>query len=269
MTAMVKQTKKRDRFMISPPSAISKSSSSSPVTPPSPSAAGQEDEYESALSFLRDFRLKRVAACASSSDAFNDFRRMAPLYTIIESDAEGRGSLDEYELSDELSLAFNVVADDETCDDAASLPRMKKTAKTKCLLDLVDASSGESMSLASSLLCSCRSDGSIVPSHDYDFYFDLHDSRVNCSFGRDRKRQLDETMHDQYIGKNGGVLSGGEILEATLLLSSHVDVSTENIHCISMFDMHNVAIGTMGENEVIRPGDGFDAFLDFLRRPDR
>ena len=31
-----------------------------------------------------------------------------------------------------------------------------------------------------------------------------------------------------------------------------------------MLDMHDTAIGTMGEKEAIRPGDGFDAFLDFL-----
>jgi hypothetical protein len=173
MTAMVKQTKKRDRFMISPPSAISKSSSSSPVTPPSPSAAGQEDEYESALSFLRDFRLKRVAACASSSDAFDDLRRMAPLYTIIESDAECRGSFVEDELSEEFSQTLSVIAHDETYDNAASSPRMKKTAKSKCLLDFVDAIYGGSSSSASSSSFSSAGDDSILTSHDYDHYFDL------------------------------------------------------------------------------------------------
>ena len=118
MTAMAKQTKERERFMISPPSAITKHSSTSPVTPPSPSGvAGQEDEHEKALS----------AACASSSDAMNDLRREERLYAIIESDAEdvrggGDGSFIENELSDEFSLALNVVSDDETCDDAASSP---------------------------------------------------------------------------------------------------------------------------------------------------
>jgi len=151
MTAMAEQTKKLDRFIISPPSAITKYSSTSPITPPLPSGvAGQEDEYERALSSLRDFRLKRVAACASSSDAFDDLRRMAPLFTIIESDAEIWGSFVEDELSDELSLALNVVAHDETCDNAASSPRMKKSAKSNCLLDFVDTTYGGSPPSASS-----------------------------------------------------------------------------------------------------------------------
>jgi len=110
----------------------------------------------------------------------NDLRREQRLFAIVESDAEdvrggGDGSFVENELSDEFSLALNVVSDDETCDDATSSPRMKKTATSKCLLDLVDDSSGESPSLASSSVCSCMSDDSIVPSHDYDIYFDLHD----------------------------------------------------------------------------------------------
>ena len=83
------------------------------------------------------------------------------------------------------------------------------------------------------------------------------------------EKTTDETMHEQNIsGKNGGVLSGGEVLDRRN--SSHdVDVSAENINCISTFNMHDMAIGNMGERESIRPGDGFDAFLDFLRRPDR
>ena len=166
MTAMVKQTKERERFMISPPSAITKHSSTSPVTPPSPSGvAGQEDEHEKALS----------AACASSSDAFDGLRRMAPLYTIIESDAEIWGSFVEDELSDELSLALNVIADYETCDNAASSPRMKKSAKSNCLLDFVDAICGGSPPSASSSSWSSAGGDSMLTSHDNDFYFDLHD----------------------------------------------------------------------------------------------
>ena len=159
--------------MISPPSAITKSSASSPGTPPLPSAVGQEDEYESALSFLRDFRSKRVAACASSSDAFDDLRRMGSLYTIIESDTERRGSFVEDELSEEFSQTLSVIADDETSNNAASSPRMKKTAKSKCLLDFVDAIYGGSPSSALSSSCSSSSGGSILSSHDYDHYFDL------------------------------------------------------------------------------------------------
>ena len=172
-TAMVKQNKKRDRFMISPPSAITKSSACSPGTPPLPSAAGQEDEYESALSFLRNFRSKRVAACASSSDAFDDLSRMGPLYTIIESDDERRGSFVEDELSEEFSQTLSVIADDETSNNTASSPRMKKTAKSKCLLDFVDVIYGGSPSSASSSSCSSSSGESILSSHDYDHYFDL------------------------------------------------------------------------------------------------
>jgi hypothetical protein len=152
---MAKQSKKRDRLMISPPSATSKSTSS-PITPPSPSAAGLDDEYERALAFLRDFRSKRVAAFASSSDAFNDLRWKAPLHVIIESEAEEIGggedsSSAEDELVDEFSLALSVIADDQTYDNAASSPRMKKTAKSKCLIDLVeDCKNGSQLSCSSS-----------------------------------------------------------------------------------------------------------------------
>jgi len=181
---MAKQTKKRDRIMISPPSVTTKLPHS-PITPPSQSAAsGQDDEYERALAFLRDFHSRRVVTtCAFSSDAFDGLRRWAPLYTIIESDEEGRGSLFEDELSYEFSWALRVVTDDDTRDDAESSRRMRKTARSKCLSDEVY---GGSPSTESSSSCSSADDESLLatshdydrPSHDYDHYSDLYDDDV-------------------------------------------------------------------------------------------
>ncbi|KAL3776015.1 hypothetical protein ACHAW5_007097 [Stephanodiscus triporus] len=173
---MAKQSKKRNRLMISPQSAMSKSSSS-PITAPSPSAMALDDEYERALAFLRDFRSQRVAAFESSSDAFNERRWKAPLHVIIESEAEEIGggedsSFVEDELVDEFSLALSVIPDDQTYDNASSSPpRMKKTAKSQCLIDLVEDSKGGSQLSCSS--SSIESDDSMAPSHDDDHYFDF------------------------------------------------------------------------------------------------
>jgi hypothetical protein len=120
--------------------------------------AEQEDEYESALTFLCAFRSQRA-------DAINDLRRMAPLYTIIESDAEGSGSFIEDELSDEFSLALS--------DDTVSSPRLKKTIKSNCLLDFADAIYGGSSSSASSSSCSSADSDLLLYAHDYNHYFDL------------------------------------------------------------------------------------------------
>ncbi len=77
-------------------SAFTKLSSCSPITPPSTSVARQEDEYKRALTFLHAF----------------------PLYTIIESDAEGRGSFEKDELSNKFSLVLSISTDNKTSDNA-------------------------------------------------------------------------------------------------------------------------------------------------------
>ena len=132
-------------------------SSSSPIIPPSPFAASEhEGEYERASAFLRDFHSRQYSN--------NDLRRMAPLYTIIESDEEEIGGCDDVgELGDEFSLALGVVFDVD--DEAASLPRMKKTVKSECLLDLANGIYGGSPSSASSSSCSIAGDDSLVTSH--------------------------------------------------------------------------------------------------------
>ena len=79
----------------------------------------------------------------------------------------------EDELSEEFSQTLSVIADDETSNNAASSARMKKTAKSKCLLNFVDAIYGGSPSSALSSSCSSSSGDSILSSHDYDHYFDL------------------------------------------------------------------------------------------------
>jgi hypothetical protein len=131
MTAMAKQTKKQDRFTMLLQSAFTKLSSCSPITPPSTSGAGQEGKYKRALTFLCAF----------------------PLYTIIESGMEGRGSFVKYELSNKFSLALSVSTNDKTYDNALSLSRLKKTAKSKCLLNFPNAIYGGSLLTASSLSC--------------------------------------------------------------------------------------------------------------------
>ena len=161
-------------------SSSSSSSSSSPITHPSPFVASEhEDEYERASAFLRDFHSRQYISDANN----NDLRRMAPLYTITESDEEEVGGCcddDVGELGYEFSLALGVVFDFD--DDAASSPaRMKKTVKSGCLLDLVNGIYGGSPSSASSS-SSCSSsagDDSLVISHAYYDERCCYDSSFN------------------------------------------------------------------------------------------
>ena len=153
--------------MISSSFSSSSASSSSPILHPTPFAASEhEDEYERASAFLRDYHSRQYISDANN----NDLRRMAPLYTITESDEEEVGGCcddDVGELGYEFSLALGVVFDVD--DDAASSPaRMKKTVKSGRLLDLVNGIYGRSLPLASSSSClSSVGDASLVISHSY------------------------------------------------------------------------------------------------------
>ncbi len=148
-------------------SSSSSSASSYPITPPpSFTASEHEDEYERASAFLRDFHSRQYISDANN----NDLRRMAPLYTITESDEEeivGCCDDDVGELGYEFSLALGVVFDVD--DDAASSPaRMKKTVKSECLFDLANNGIYSARpSSASSSSCSSVGDDLLAISHDY------------------------------------------------------------------------------------------------------
>jgi hypothetical protein len=142
--AIVQQTKKRDRVVVA--------------------ASDQEDEYELALAFLREFHSRRVAAFAThSSSTFSSSASSAvdriptskstPLDAILEGgDAEEERSccclvvdVDEL-LSSDFALALDIgeySADNDygvlkktTSISSLSPSRMKKATTTECLLDL-------------------------------------------------------------------------------------------------------------------------------------
>ena len=151
------------------------------------------------MAYLRAFRSQNVAvfvdappsrsssSCSPSSNVAPDdiSRRRIPLYAILEHDEETADS-NCTRLSDEFSTALTLSVND---DDAASyrrrpsssIPRMKRTRGSACLLDLVDHLGGGEGTLSSrSNVVGVYEPSSPVSSSsfssrhdDYDHFFDL------------------------------------------------------------------------------------------------
>ncbi|KAL3776019.1 hypothetical protein ACHAW5_007101 [Stephanodiscus triporus] len=192
--AIVQQTKKRDRVFVT--------------------ASDQEDEYELALAFLREFHSRRVAAFATHSsssspssssssavDRIPTTSKSTPLDAIVEEgDAEEERSccrlvvdVDEL-LSSDFALALDIGeygADNDygvlkaTSISSLSPSRMKKATTTECLLDL----GGES---PSSIGVGRREDRppTISLSRESDDYF-CHDLPPSTKRSRGRYLPLD------------------------------------------------------------------------------
>jgi len=186
---MAINTKKRDRLTMAP----TLSSDFEPVK----RAADDEEEYERAVAFLRDFHSRRVAATATCLHS-------TALDAILEADR-----LDEV-LSSEFSLALSVgrrptvstndllgIRDGKPVEEkknnsflsviadvpspsrsgkmrrTGGLSRMKKTATSKCLLDLdVGSSDGKPTSPIPRPVSPLDASGS-------DYYIDCEDAPVS------------------------------------------------------------------------------------------
>ena len=194
--------------------------------------------YERALSYLRAFHSRSVALPYSSTHSLTSFfdpddisHLEMPLYAIVEDDDEGTKSSSSERtdsmcerLIDEFSSALSVNEDDCENDDGVSyhrchppsstFPRMKRTARSECLLDLIDDRGGDCDGGvgggggrgASSSIFSSRSNvvgiddpslpASSFPSrhHDYDHFFDFFPGDDNDDHYND----------DRYVGVGGG-----------------------------------------------------------------
>jgi hypothetical protein len=164
--------------------------------------------YEKALAYLRAFHSRCVVPPYSSTHSLTSFfhpddisRLGMPLYAIVEDDDEvttssgSERTVDSMceRLSDEFSTALSANDDENDNHDgvlyrrchpsSSSFPRMKRTARSDCLLDLVDdrgadcdggVGGGGDRGASSSIILS-RSNVVGIESrhHDYDHFFDL------------------------------------------------------------------------------------------------